>query len=405
MSRKQRPRWSRLTAGLFLFLFALFSCSQDSPIAPPDSSAPVLKPTALTVPAGAIVLKVGQNLQSIVSSKAAGAVFLVKAGVHNRQSIVPKNGMTFIGEPGAVLDGGGATQFAFSGSADNVTISNLEIRNYKPGNQTGAVRGGTSQYLTSGWIVEDSEVHHNSTGGIRTGHRMVIRRNYIHHNGQNGISGKGDDILVANNEVAFNGSTQYAAQSTGGSKFVKTHDLVVRNNDYHDNTENGIWMDLDCINSLIEGNQVIDNTGQGIMMEISYKAVIRNNYVEGNGFGRGRWLYGAGIMISSSPDAEVYGNTVKNNYNGITAVVQDRGSGTLGLHHVKNLYVHNNTITMKVAYTGLGIGGPISSVYYTPQMNNRFRNNTYNLLLGYGTNYFVWDGKKTLAEWKASGQS
>lgn len=397
MSTKQLTPLSRLTAGLLALPLLLIACSQNSPLAPSEAHGPTLQPAAT----GAIIIRPGDIIQKLVDARPAGTAFLIKTGVHRRQSVKPKNGMTFVGEPGAVLDGENATTYAFWGDADNVTIRNLEIRNYKPADRMGAVRGATPQDLTSGWVIEDCEIHHNLTGGIKTGHRMVIRGNYIHHNGQTGMTGSGDEVLVEDNEVAFNGSSQYGTSTTGGAKFVKTRNLAVRNNDFHDNTENGIWMDIDCMDSLIEDNRVVDNAGQGIMFEISYRVVIRRNHVEGNGFGRPRWLYGAGIMISSSPDAEVYGNTVKNNAQGITAVMQDRGSGAAGLHETRNLYVHDNVITMDEGLTGLGqdIG---NQSYYTSK-NNRFRRNTY--YLGPDEKYFNWmNGKRTENEWKSYGQ-
>ena len=62
-----------------------------------------------TTPVTGTVISVGQSIQSAVNANPEGTTFVIKAGVHRRQSVKPKSRMTFIGEPGAVLDGEGAT--------------------------------------------------------------------------------------------------------------------------------------------------------------------------------------------------------------------------------------------------------------------------------------------------------
>ena len=56
-----------------------------------------LKPTIFVHP--------GTDIQSLVDSSPAGTTFVLKAGTHRQQQIQPKNGNTFIGEPGAILSG------------------------------------------------------------------------------------------------------------------------------------------------------------------------------------------------------------------------------------------------------------------------------------------------------------
>ena len=84
------------------------------------------------------------------------------------QQIIPRSGHVFVGEPGAVLDGGGDTEFAFRGQAgiDEVTIEGLEIRNYAPPLQWGAVRA----VGTNGWVVRYNNIHHNRSSRRRRRH-------------------------------------------------------------------------------------------------------------------------------------------------------------------------------------------------------------------------------------------
>lgn len=403
-----RVRDSRPIIAFALLLLTLSSCSVEAPTSATPPSSP------LTAAALQVSVSPGQDIQKAVNSLAAGGTILMKAGIYRRQSIVPKDGMTFVGENGAILDGDGVVNFAFNGTksgkvvANNVTIRNLEIRGYSSDLGTGPIMAALRQNVqTSGWVVEDCNIHHNSAGGIKTGNNMVIRGNWIHDNGQVGISGSGDGILIVDNEVSINNTRDVrkteGLAAAGGMKLLKTKNLVVRGNYFHDNNAPGIWIDRHAVNTLIENNRVINNAGAGIFIEISYGATVRNNTASGNGFKNARWLYGGGITVSSTPDVEVYGNTVGLNARGITAVHQDRGTGPLGKHEVRNLYVHDNKITMKSedgTVTGLAVGTG-ESIYYTKK-GNRFKDNSY--CLGSQSKYFYWNSKRlTKNEWKSSG--
>ena len=71
----------------------------------------------------------------------------------------------------------------------------------------------------------------------------------------------------------------------GGTKFARTRDLVVRRNFVHHNRGPGLWTDIDNVRTLYEANRVEDNGEAGILHEISYAAVIRNNVVRTKTFG------------------------------------------------------------------------------------------------------------------------
>ncbi|MDP1465830.1 right-handed parallel beta-helix repeat-containing protein, partial [Klebsiella pneumoniae] len=83
--------------------------------------------------------------------------------------------------------------------------------------------------------------------------------------GQIGIAGIGDDVLIENNEIAFNNYAGYGASwEAGGTKFVRTNNLIVRGNRVHHNNGPGLWTDIDNMNSTISDNDVFYNTGAGI---------------------------------------------------------------------------------------------------------------------------------------------
>jgi len=283
--------------------------------------------------------------------------------------------------------------FAFIGDSSDVTIRDLEVVKYATPAQSGAIQAqnpgnGDRGY---GWLIEDVEVHGAHGAGIRTGDATIVRRVISHYNGQMGISvSGGTDVLVEDSEFAFNNIAGFRwGWEAGGSKFTRTEGLVIRGNYVHDNIGPGLWTDIDNVNTLYERNRVVDNTGPGIFHEISYSAVIRNNRVEGNGFGFSTWLWGAGILIAASSDVEVFGNLVINNANGIAGIQQDRGAGDLGDYLLARLNVYNNTIDLGEGQMGVveDIGDP--TVFTDREIV--FDRNIYGA--GVGRSY-QWDGRQ-----------
>jgi parallel beta-helix repeat protein len=231
----------------------------------------------------------------------------------------------------------------------------------------------------------------------------VVRNNYAHHNGQLGIGGITKRSLFARNEIAFNNTKGYSTGwEAGGTKFALSRHLIVRGNHVHGNYGPGIWVDGDNINILIEKNVIEDNTRDGIFYEISYDATIRSNVVRRNGFGFCRWMYGAGILIATSSNVEVYDNQVVENCLGITGLEQSRGSGAFGTYELNGLRVHHNSISMGPdGYTGIGQDEGDMSVF--TKHGNRFNVNTYHVDTSSGK-YWAWkDSLVTWDEWRSYG--
>jgi parallel beta-helix repeat protein len=348
-----------------------------------------------------VAIQPGESIQAKVDAAPAGTRFLIKAGTHRGQSVRPKDGNMFIGERGAILDGQGAAIRAFTGSADNVVIKGLIIEHYAPGSQKDAIYGATS----IGWIVEGNEIRYNDGGGLHTGKGMRVLRNVFHHNAQTGLGGDGDSVVVEGNEIAFNnyGKAYDYNWEAGGAKFVRTRWLTLRNNYVHDNWGPGLWIDIDCWKTLIERNRVENNAANGIFVEISYGAIVRNNTAKGNGFNE-TWVNGAGIEVNSSPDVEVHGNILSGNRNGIIALEGNRGTGAYGPRIVQNLHVHHNDVDVSTSgVSGMAIyGSGTSADIFSSGRNNRFSDNSYRL--GSNLRPFTWNDRKISdADWRGLG--
>jgi parallel beta-helix repeat protein len=349
-----------------------------------------------TVPGDGVFVGVGESIQAVVDAHGAGTTFVIGAGTHHRQSVVPKEGDVFVGESGAVLSGDGVSEFAFQAAEiGSVTIRGLTIEEYATPTQKGVIENAGGSY---GWVVDGNVIRYNGGTGIRADSGWRVVNNVIDHNGQLGLYASGSGILVSGNEISFNNTQGVDSHwEAGGTKFGHTTNLVVRGNYVHDNDGPGLWTDGANVNTLYEQNRVIDNRGPGIDHEVSGAAVIRNNVVEGNGFAWTGWVDGAGILVNSSPDVEVYGNTVRYNNDGIAGIYADRSDGG----PLKNLWVHDNVIAMNTGQTGVVTNA--GNVVFSPEWNNRFDYNTYTL--GSGSAYYRWaDGEITVEQWKATGQ-
>lgn len=335
----------------------------------------------------------GDNINSIAKNNPTGTVFMIH-GEHHGQEVSPRDFQVFIGADDAVMDGDDRVGEAFYSWAKGVQIINIEIRDYEPGDWRGAISG-----MGGDWLVEDCDIHHNRTAGIWLEEGdPVVRNNRIHHNGRSGVSVRyTQGGLVENNEIAYNNYQDKWSWGTeaGGGKMWSTTDLVLRGNWSHHNHGPGLWTDHDNIGTIYENNLIEDNYANGIFHEISYDAVIRNNVIRRNGFDHDAWMWGGGIMIASSQNVEIYGNTLEDNYNGIAMTRQNRGTGAYGLWTLANNYVHDNTV-IDSGMTGAAQDVHSNAIY---SAGLRFENNTYT-----GTSSWFWlNRERSWSEWNSYG--
>jgi hypothetical protein len=194
----------------------------------------------------------------------------------------------------------------------------------------------------TGWVIQNNEITWNTAAGIYLGPSGRFLNNKVTYNGQIGLKACGSNGLIEGNEVAYNNSFCPSGSAIsnpggsqgcvnwgwegGGSKFVKTNGLMIRNNHVYGNCGPGLWADIDNINITWQGNNVHNNSGSGIFHEIGYKGLIKGNDVRNNGLtitvphptgaasrtcsgGGGAWG-GAEITVNNSSNTEVTDNYV-----------------------------------------------------------------------------------------------
>jgi len=300
----------------------------------------------------------GDDLRAKVDARPAGTTFCLRSGVHHvTAAILAKSFDSFVGESGAILDGGDTTDRGILGyggatGQHDVTIANVIFEDFT----VEAIKAGWD------WTIADSEFRSSRTG-VRINTGTVLRDSSLHHNATYGIvGGPSSDVLIEGNELAFNGGTDDSGGSSGGSKIAGStagaSHIVWRNNYVHHNAGPGIWSDGNVRYVLYEGNLLVENAGPGIFHEISWDATIRDNVARGNGkdaIGKSCW-WGSQIHVNTSQNVRILDNIVRTDTgaNGICLVDANRPQVSPFPTDLANIDVRGNSITLAgAANTGL----------------------------------------------------
>jgi Right handed beta helix region len=286
--------------------------------------------------------------------------------------------------------------FAFESTASDVLISKLTIEKYGSRAQRGAIHAIEGVR----WVIENCEVRLNSGAGISVGTGTRVYNCDVHHNGQIGIGGNGNDIRIEGNRIWSNNIYGFDPEwEAGGAKIAESDGVVFRGNHVYDNKGIGLWCDIDCRNVVYEENLVENNQWSGIFHEISFKAVVRNNVLRHNHRGDRGWFWDAEIVLAASQDVEVSGNTLVIAPGRCGIMLIDQGRRDNG----RSYKTRNNTIRgNEMTFEGAACAGGVSDTKPDNENfgiitngNNRFDGNTYRVPGGSEPPRFVWDQEIT----------
>jgi Right handed beta helix region len=257
--------------------------------------------TVLTAPAGSTAVDPGvdSDLAAKTQSSPAGTTFWLRAGTYTLGTdqfgqVVPKEGDSYIGGPGAILDGRKANQYAFTGEAENVTIQGLTVRGFVAPRDQGVVNHDSGD----GWVIEDNTVQDNGGAGLMAGARQQVVHNCLKDNGQYGMNayqaaGGITGLVVQGNEIVGNNTDDWETKNpgcgcTGGVKFWEVNGADITANWVHDNRGPGLWADTNNNDFRIEDNLIEANDGEAVFYEISYNLTLSGNTFRGNGVVAGK---------------------------------------------------------------------------------------------------------------------
>jgi hypothetical protein len=250
-------------------------------------------------PAGAVRIDpaVIADLSAKTNAHPAGTTFWLAPGTHRLgterfDQVRPKDGDTYVGAPGAVLDGGRTNFYAFVGTAARVTVRNLTVRGFIPPVDQGVVNHDSGP----GWLIEADTLSGNAGAALMAGPDQIVRGTCFAGNGQYGLNaccGLLRRVQVIGNEFTGNNADDIERRipgcgCTGGMKFWDVDGADITGNWIHGNHGPGIWADTNNNDFLIERNLIEDNDGPAVFYEISYNAVIRDNVIRRNALTEGR---------------------------------------------------------------------------------------------------------------------
>jgi hypothetical protein len=362
--RRRRPGGVRLVAcGAAAVIVALGLAGCSSGTSPASSGAGQVSPPAGSVsaamqvcgnksilsggptaaPKGAVIIPAGNDSGTALAHQwtmKPNTTYWFAPGTHTLgtnqfDQIIPASGDTFVGAPGAILDGQHKNLYAFTQKASNVTVRYLTIQDFgAPGDNNG--QGVVNHDEGPGWHIDHITVQDSAGAGVMLGSNDVLAYSCLKDNGQYGFQGAGSDLTVDHNEIVGNNTDNWEARQhdcgcSGGAKFWDVNGATITSNYVYDNLGPGLWADTDNRGFDIEHNYIADNQAEGLIYEISYNLRLVDNIFFRNALASGPQLGGfpdSAVYISESgADSRVpgpyggtfaiTGNTFTDNWGGV----------------------------------------------------------------------------------------
>lgn len=344
---------------------------------PPDTAKSTWTSYTGAVASGGSIPWSYANLQAGINATATGGTLLVPNLTFN-ESVTVNRAMTIKAPNGATIDGQNTRTLYMDILASNITIDGFTMKNAA---LSGIAQSGS---LNISGAVNNTTIRNcNVSGGCYAGLRIWVGPNTVNVY----------DSIFSNNRVA--GVLTYQASNlsftrctfnsnnltqigdpgweSGGIKFANgsgfTFDSCVAA--YNDGP--GFWSDVDGNNMTIFNSNAHHNTRAGIMFEIGDTFNCYNNIAWRNGSGFNAYGWGAGILVSSSRNANVHNNIVAYNDDGISVISQDRGQPRW--NDARFIQIHDNDV---ISLTGqeymLAFLQDFAGVLYSSGTNNGYSN-------------------------------
>ncbi len=209
---------------------------------------------------------------------------------------------------------------AISVRASGTRLVGLRVRRYAPSvPHMGAITlerpGARLSYMTiSGMattglsaIADDARLYHVQV--TRSG--MLG----IHASGAYGL--RLNRVAVRYNNVEhFN-----SAPAAGGMKVHRSRNVSVRSSVFLGNRGTGLWFDVSNYNMRLVNNRILNNSGHGIFLEISERAVVADNLIRGND--------GSGVLVDNTGHVRIWNNTVMGTGRPINVVQDSRRASAM----------------------------------------------------------------------------
>ena len=330
-----------------------------------ELSTEAADPGTGTGPEVDVVIPVGADIQSYVDANPEGTTFLISAGVHREQSIEPKDGMTFLGEEGTVLNG---SRVVSDWSFDGVLwVSSGHF-------EDGYVFGECADGLVACRYPEDLFVDNVVLRRVMSLADVGSGSWYFDYGGDTIYMGDdpvGSEVELSSARWAFTGPADevtvfgmtiemYASPSQEGAVNARdgreeaTSGWVVENNLIRWNHGYGVRVSnsTQVIDNIITQNGQIGVGGGGVGVLVEGNEISFNNYA---GYkldweaGGTKFVDTDGLVFRDNYSHHNVGSGVWTDENNINVVVEDNlitDNGRSGIHHEVSYsaVIRNNTV-------------------------------------------------------------
>jgi len=204
---------------------------------------------------------------------------------------------------------------------DGSTVRGIGIRRYAPS----VPDMGAVVVTGRGVTIADVAITDNATTGLSVqATDATLRAVTSARNGMLGIHANYADRLRASQLLVADDNTEgfNRAPVSGGFKITRSRDVDVTDSAFLRSTGNGLWFDESIHDAVVAGNDVLANTGGGVVFELSAQLAFVDNVVAGNG--------AAGLWIDDSGHAQVWANTFSANARDVDIAQGTRRAANLG---------------------------------------------------------------------------
>jgi len=208
----------------------------------------------------------------------------------------------FIGSDptGKGVEGSDLTQ-ALAVYSSGSTIRGLGVRRYANSvPHQGVVVARANTFTMENVVVQDS-----ATAGVGVyGSGGRLRNVSVLGSGQVAVQGQHADNLVIENTVLRGSNDQHFNQTpaAGGVKVTGSRGVSLSNSEISGGIGNGFWSDMASYDITVVNSTISDNTGRGVFLELSSKAVVAGNLITNNADEQ--------IAIRQTDRVQVWNNTI-----------------------------------------------------------------------------------------------
>lgn len=186
-------------------------------------------------------------------------------------------------------------------TSPGTVVRGIAIRRFAPS----VPDKGALRIYANNTTIENVEVSDSATQGISLKAANVTFRHVTSsNNGLNGLEVNQSDNLVLDS-VRAEGDNREHFNSTpvsAGIKVTSSRGVTIKNSVFSNNYANGIWFDMSCYDVTVVNNDVIGNSTDGVILELTEKLYVVNNRIVNNGE--------QALFLLDTGRARIWNNTV-----------------------------------------------------------------------------------------------